>query len=96
MTKDEFLTQFQALNEQIETAISVHNYEHVSSLDATRRQMLHEFATLNLGADDQTFFDALERCAADNAAAIMQMTNDMAHLQRKTGARLRGLTGYRA
>ena len=95
MTKSEFLNQFAAFNEQIEAALAAQNFDRVVNLDLARRDMLHEFTATNAPDDDQHFFEALEACAADNARAITQMTREMSQLQQATGAKLRGLSGYR-
>ena len=95
MNKSEFLEQFKAFNEQIESALAAQNFDRVVNLDLARRDMLHEFTTTNVPDEDRHFFEALEACAADNARAITQMTNEMSQVQQATGARLRGLSGYR-
>ena len=95
MNKSEFLEQFMAFNEQIESALAAQNFDRVVNLDLARRDMLHEFTATNAPDDDRHFFEALEVCAADNARAITQMTQEMSELQRSTGARMRGLSGYR-
>ena len=95
MNKSEFLEQFMAFNEQIESALAAQNFDRVVNLDLARRDMLHEFTAKNVPDDDRHFFEALEVCAADNARAITQMTQEMSELQRSTGTRMRGLSGYR-
>ena len=95
MTKSEFLKEFALYNEQIESALAAQNFDRVVNLDLARRDMLHEFASSNTPEDDKHFFEALESCAADNARAITQMTHEMSQLQQATGAKLRGLSGYR-
>jgi len=95
MTKNEFIAQFQALNTEIESAVAAQNFERVVSIDLARRKMLHEFAAKNAPDGDHQFFDALERCAADNARAITELTTEMNHMQKSTAGRLRGLSGYR-
>lgn len=95
MTKSEFLNQFTAFNEKIESALAAQNFDRVVNLDLVRRDMLHEFTAKNAPDDDRHFFEALEACAADNARAITQMTHEMSRLQQETGAKLRGLSGYR-
>ncbi len=95
MTKSEFLEHFTAFNEKIESALAAQNFDRVVNLDLARRDMLHEFTAKNAPDDDRHFFEALEVCAADNARAITQMTHEMSRLQQETGAKLRGLSGYR-
>ena len=95
MTKSEFLEHFTAFNEKIESALAAQNFDRVVNLDLARRDMLHEFTAKNAPDDDRHFFEALEACAADNARAITQMTQEMSRLQQETGAKLRGLSGYR-
>ena len=46
-------------------------------IDVTRRQMLREFASNVVPDGDKMFFDTLEKCAADNARAITQITSEM-------------------
>ena len=95
MTKIEFLNEFTRYNEQIESALAAQNFDRVVNLDLARRNMLHEFASANTPEDDKHFFEVLEACAADNARAISQMTSEMSQTQQATGAKLRGLSGYR-
>ena len=95
MTKAEFLEQFNAFNEHIEAALAAQNFDRVVALDVARREMLHDFTTSTTPDEDQHFFEALERCAEDNARSITQMTAEMSQLQQSTGATLRGLSGYR-
>ncbi|MDB2323967.1 hypothetical protein N9W44_00185 [Alphaproteobacteria bacterium] len=95
MTKAEFLEQFNAFNEHIESALAAQNFDRVVTLDIVRREMLHDFTASTTPDGDQHFFEALERCAEDNARAITQMTVEMNQLQQSTGAKLRGLSGYR-
>ena len=95
MNKTDFLEQFKAYNEQIESAVAAQNFERVVSLDLARRQMLHEFTVTNTPDGDQHFFEALERCAEDNARAISQRTAEMHRVQKSTATTMRGLSGYR-
>lgn len=95
MDKSDFLEQFANFNKLIESALSAQNFDRVVSLDLARRKMLKEFTTLTAPDDDQHLFTALEECAADNARAITQMTEEMVQLQKSTGTKLRGLAGYR-
>ena len=39
-----------------------------------RRKILHDFANTTMPDGDKMFFDTLERCAADNARAITEIT----------------------
>ena len=95
MNKLDFLDQFSEFSEQIESALAAQNFDRVVNLDLARRDMLHEFTATNAPDDDRHFFETLEACAADNARAITQMTHEMNQVQKSTGAKMRGLSGYR-
>ena len=94
-TKNEFLDKFSHLNSRIETALGLHDFESAMKIDVTRRQMLHEFTSKNVPDGDKTFFDTLEKCAADNARAITQMTLEMNRMQQASGRKIKLLDGYR-
>ena len=96
MTKDEFLAQFNLLNTHIESALAAQDFDRAMRIDAARRQMLHDFATATVPDGDKVFFETLEKCAADNARAITQMTSEMGALQRRAGHKMRGLSQYRS
>ena len=94
--KDEFLAQFTELNTHIETALEMHDFDRARRIDIARRQMLHDFASQAMPDGDKMFFDTLERCAADNARAITQITAEMGRIHRQAGRKIRQLNGYRA
>ena len=94
--KDEFLAQFTELNTHIETALEMHDFDRARRIDNARRQMLHDFASRAMPDGDKMFFDTLERCAADNARAITQITAEMGRIHRQAGRKIRQLNGYRA
>jgi len=94
MTKDDFLQRFNRLNTQIEAAVAAQDFGRVTAIDATRRQMLQDFTASSVPAADKEFFEALERCAADNARAITEMTDQIGNLRRKAGRKVRGLSAY--
>ena len=93
--KDEFLAQFNELNAHIESALEMHDFERARRIDSTRRQMLHDFASTAMPDGDKIFFDTLERCAADNARAITQITAEIGRIHRQAGRKMRQLNGYR-
>lgn len=95
MSKNDFVKEFNALNAHIEQALAIKDFERAMRIDAARQQMLHEFAAQTVPDGDKDFFEALERCAADNARVITQLTADMGAMQRQAGQNLRGLKGYR-
>ena len=94
--KDEFLAQFAELNAHIESALEMHDFERARRIDTARRRMLHDFASTTMPDDDKMFFDTLERCAADNARAITQITAEIGRIHLKAGRKMRQLNGYRA
>ena len=94
--KDEFLLQFNELNAHIESALEMHDFERARRIDTARRRMLHEFASTTMPDDDKMFFDTLERCAADNARAITQITAEIGRIHLQAGRKMRQLNGYRA
>ena len=94
-TKNEFLDKFSHLNSRIETALGLHDFESAMKIDVTRRQMLHEFTSTIVPDGDKAFFDTLEKCAADNARAITQMTLEMNRMQQASGRKIKLLDGYR-
>lgn len=96
MTKDEFLAQFSLLNTHIESALASQDFDRAMRIDTARRQMLHDFAAATVPDGDKVFFETLEKCAAENARAITQMTGEMGALQRKAGHQMRGLSRYRS
>ena len=93
--KDEFLAQFAELNAHIESALEMHDFDRARRIDNARRQMLHDFASRAMPDGDKMFFDTLERCAADNARAITQITAEMGRIHRQAGRKMRQLNGYR-
>ena len=95
MSKQDFIKEFNALNAHIEQALAKHDFERAMRIDAARQQMLHEFAVATVPDGDNVFFEALERCAADNARAITQLSAEYGNVRRKAGHQLRGLNGYR-
>ena len=95
-SKDEFLAQFNELNAHIESALEMHDFDRARRIDSARRQMLHDFASTAMPDGDKMFFDTLERCAADNAHAITQITAEMGRIHRQAGRKMRQLNGYRA
>ena len=96
VSKDEFLDQFAELNAHIESALEMHDFDRARRIDSARRQMLHDFASTAMPDGDKMFFDTLERCAADNARAITQITSEMGRIRRQAGRKMRQLNGYRA
>ena len=94
-SKDEFLAKFTELNAHIESALEMHDFDRARRIDSARRQMLHDFACAAMPDDDKMFFDTLERCAADNARAITQITAEMGRIHRQAGRKMRQLNGYR-
>ena len=93
--KDEFLTQFAELNAHIESALEMHDFERARRIDTARRRMLHDFASTAMPDGDKMFFDTLEKCAADNARAITQITSEMNRIQHASGQKIKLLDGYR-
>ena len=94
--KNEFLEQFAKLNAHIESALEMHDFDRARRIDCARRKMLHDFASTAMPDGDKMFFDTLERCAADNARAITQITTEIGRIHRKAGRTMRQLNGYRA
>jgi hypothetical protein len=94
--KDEFLAQFTELCSQLENALERHDFDRARRIDVVRRQMLHKFTSEAIPGGDKLFFDTLERCAADNARAITQITAEMDQIRRQAGRKMRQLNGYRA
>ncbi len=94
-TKNEFLDKFNQLNSRIESALGLQDFERAMKIDIARRQMLHEFTSNVVPDGDKVFFDTLEKCAADNARAITQITSEMNRIQRASGQKMRLLDGYR-
>ena len=94
-TKNEFLDKFNQLNSRIESALGLQDFERAMKIDIARRQMLHEFTSNVVPDGDKMFFDTLEKCAADNARAITQITSEMNRIQRASGQKMRLLDGYR-
>ena len=94
-TKNEFLDKFNQLNSRIEMALGIQDFECAMKIDATRRQMLREFASNVVPDGDKMFFDTLEKCAADNARAITQITSEMNRIQHASGQKIKLLDGYR-
>ena len=96
MNKNEFLNQFSQLNTHIESARASQDFVRAMQFDMARRQMIHEFAAATMPDGDKAFFETLERCAADNARSITQMTAEMDSFQRSAKKTVRGLNGYRS
>jgi len=94
--KDEFLEQFAELNAHIESALEMHDFDRARRIDGARRKILHDFANTTMPDGDKVFFDTLERCAADNARAITEITTEMGRIHRQAGRKMRQLNGYRA
>ena len=94
-TKNEFLDKFNQLNSRIESALGLQDFERAMKIDVARRQMLHEFTSNVVPDGDKMFFDTLEKCAADNARAITQITAEMNRIQQASGRKMRLLDGYR-
>ena len=80
--KDEFLEQFAELNAHIESALEMHDFDRARRIDSARRKILHDFANTTMPDGDKMFFDTLERCAADNARAITEITTEMGRIHR--------------
>ena len=94
-SKNEFLDKFNQLNLRIESALGLQDFERAMKIDIARREMLHEF-TCNVVPDgDKVFFDTLEKCAADNARAISQITSEMNRIQQASVRKIKLLDGYR-
>lgn len=93
--KNEFLDKFSHLNSRIETALGRHDFDCAMKIDVTRRQMLHEFTNNVVPDGDKTFFDTLEKCAADNARAITQIKLEMNRMRQASGRKIKFLHGYR-
>ena len=96
MNKNEFLRQFQELNNHIEGARASQDFDRAMRIDSMRRSMLHEFAAKTVPDGDKAFFETLEHCAAENAKAITQLNSEMAVFKRQARKNLRGLSGYRS
>ena len=94
-TKNEFLDKFNQLNSRIESALGLQDFERAMKIDIARRQMLHEFTSNVVPDGDKVFFDTLEKCAADNARAITQITSEMNRMQQESGRKIKLLDGYR-
>ena len=94
-TKNEFLDKFNQLNSRIEMALGIQDFETAMKIDVSRRQMLHEFTSKVVPDGDKMFFDTLEKCAADNARAITQITSEMNRIQHASGQKIKLLDGYR-
>ena len=54
------------------------------------------FTDAGFKEDDKVFFEALERCAADNARAITQLNAEIGMVRRQAVHHMRGLNGYRS
>ena len=94
-SKNDFLDKFSQLNSRIESALGLQDFERATKIDIARREMLHEF-TCNVVPDgDKVFFDTLEKCAADNARAISQITSEMNRIKQESGRKIKLLDGYR-
>ena len=96
INKNEFLNQFNELNAHIETALEMHDFDRARRIDIARRQMLQEFTSKSMPDGDKVFFDTLERCAADNARAITNITSEIDRMRREASRKMRQLNGYRA
>ena len=95
ISKNEFLNQFNELNAHIETALEMHDFDRARRIDIARRQMLQEFTSKSMPEGDKVF-DTLERCAADNARAITNITSEIDRMRREASRKMRQLNGYRA
>lgn len=93
--KDEFLDKFSQLNSKIEIALGSQDFERAMKIDQARRTMLHEFTKQTMPDGDKPFFDTLEKCAADNAKAITQITSEMKRIQQASSQKIRLLDKYR-
>ena len=56
---------------------------------------VEEFTSKSMPEGDKVFFDTLERCAADNARAITNITSEIDRMRRKASRKMRQLNGYR-
>lgn len=95
MTKDDFLNQFHDLNNKIESALSIQDFERATRIDVVRRQVLEEFTNTSLPDGDRMFFETLERCAADNARAISEINSEITNVRQSASRTMRRLNGYR-
>jgi hypothetical protein len=94
MTKEDFIDEFQQMNDRIETAIAARNFDLVVNIDESRRELLHQFTAEIDPNNDQIFFEALESCAKDNARAISKLKMEMVTLSSNVSSQTKALNGY--
>ena len=95
-SKEDFIEQFKVMNGLIESAILRQDFDHVVEIDQKRRQLIQEFAAVTQPSEDKVFFEALERCAEENARAITQLNAEIGMVRRQAVHHMRGLNGYRS
>jgi len=94
MDKSTFISQFQHMSALIQEAVVNRDFDKIANIENARRDLLHSFASKNEPDNDPQFFEALEACAEEHAAAMLQITSDLQEMKNKSRKMLKSLASY--
>ena len=95
MDKVSFLNQFRHMNGLIQQAILGKDFVKVAVIEDAKQDLLHTFTSRYELDNDPKFFEAIEACAEDHANALLQLTNDLQAIKRRSTKALKLLSKYK-
>ena len=94
MDKSSFISQFQHMSCLIQQAVADQDFGRITAIENARRDLLHTFTSKNEPDNDPQFFEALEACAEEHADAMLQITNDLQEMKKRSRKTLKSLALY--
>ena len=92
--KNDFSSQFNALNKEIVLSINAKNYARATLLDQARQQILRDLSSSHIDMIDAEFLSILEESAHETSKLIDIVERDMKQLSQRTGRAVRAHQGY--
>tara|TARA_X000000950_G_scaffold256037_2_gene321200 strand:+ start:22 stop:312 length:291 start_codon:yes stop_codon:yes gene_type:complete len=94
MDKSSFISQFQHMSGLIQKAVADQDFGRIAAIENARKDLLHTFASENEPDNDPQFYEALEACAKEHADAMLQITNDLQAMKKRSRKTLKSLAMY--
>ena len=92
--KNDFSSQFSALNKEIVLSINTKNYARATLLDQARRQILHDLSSSHIDMIDAEFLSILEESVHETSKLIDIVESDMEKISHETCKTVRIHQGY--
>ena len=92
--KNDFSSQFNALNKEIVLSINAKNYARATLLDQARQEILRDLSSSHIDMIDAEFLSILEESAHETSKLIDIVENDMKKISHETCKTVRIHQGY--